>query len=852
MRTRYHVIFFVFSIFTSFLNVQESQSQIPKKEIQATRIEIPPKIDGILDDPVWENVPEAGDFIQYEPFNDRPASLPTIVKFLYDDNAVYIGAMLYDPYPDSILTELGIRDAENEINADHFSIDINPYNDGVNGFTFKVSAAGVQTDVNRSSRGRRGPGGPGGPGVGLNIRGDINWDAVWDSDVKITDEGWIVEIKIPYSALRFPDSEVQTWGINFWRDFRRHTELSSWNYVDREVRNQMNYLGILKGIEGVKPPLRLSFYPYMSAYLEKSASQPSWGKTLHGGMDLKWGITESFTMDLTLIPDFGQVKSDEKILNLTPFEVRYEERRQFFTEGTELFQRANLFYSRRIGSQPTGYEDLENQLEEPGIPEDPGVLGESIILEPSETIIENPVETKMINATKISGRTNKGLGIGFLNAMTLKSIAVVRDTITGVEREILTQPFTNYNILVFDQSLPNNSYVSLINTNTYMKDAGYTANVTGTELNINDKSNMYGVRAEVAVSQQYLSDEDNIYGHKYEINIGKFGGKIQYRLGRQLVSDTYDQNDLGYLRRNNEIENQVTFDYNIFQPFGKFLSFGSGINVDYNQLYYPRRFTGLNIGLDSRAEFVNRFNIFIRGEYSPLGQKDYYEPRIEGKYYFIDESIETFSRFSTDRRKKVALSGDLRYKKIFSQYDQKEYGFELTPRFRINDKFNFAIGAQHMQRINDIGYIQDFGPDSVYFGKRNSPTWISTINSNYIFSNKISLSFDLRHYWSRVMYDGSYYFLNEDGTLLLLENDLEQEDLNYNAFTIDMVFKWNFAPGSWFTAVWKNIVDAEGNLINNFFKNLDNMFSENQVNSFSVKVLYYLDYQYINNLFGKK
>ena len=458
----------------------------------------------------------------------------------------------------------------------------------------------------------------------------------------------------------------------------------------------------------------------------------------------------------------------------------------------------------------------------------------------------------MINATKVSGRTNKGLGIGVLNAMTLKSIAVVRDTITGVEREIMTQPFTNYNVLVLDQSLANNSYISLINTNTHMKDLGYTSNVTGSELSINDKSNLYGVRGEVAVSQHYLRDSDNSFGYKYELRAGKFGGQIQYRLSRQLISDTYNQDDLGYMRRNNEIENQVAFDYNIYQPFGSFLFLGTGINVDYNQLYYPRRFTGLNIGLDSRAEFVNRFEIFARAEYRPLGQKDYYEPRVEGRYYFIDQSIDAFSRFSTDTRKRISLSGDLRFQKIFSAYDQQEYGFELRPRFRISDKFNFSAGMEHRQRINDIGYIIDYGPDSVYLGKRNSPTWISTIISRYIFTDKLSLSFDLRHYWSRVRYDGSYYFLNEDGTLQLLENDLEQENLNYNAFTIDMVFKWNFAPGSWFTAVWKNIVDAESNLINNYFENLDNMFKENQVNSFSMKVLYYLDYQQINNLFSKK
>jgi hypothetical protein len=799
--------------------------QIERKELVATRVENPPKIDGSLDDEAWQNANPASDFYQYRPYNDRGASFPTYVYLVYDDNAIYIGARLFDPNPDSILTELGIRDAGEEMNADKFSLDINPFNDGVNGFTFKVSASGVQTDVNRSSTGRR--------GFGRRSNGDINWDAVWKSEVEINDDGWVVEMEIPYSALRFPKKDVQEWGINFWRDIRRLDEYSSWNFSDREVRNQMNYLGVLKGVEGIKPPLRLSLNPYVSAYLEKSAGSSKFQQTFNGGMDLKWGINESFTLDMTLIPDFGQVKSDDKILNLTPYEVRYDENRQFFTEGTELFQRANLFYSRRVGSEPIGYDDVEDELE------------------PSEEIIENPTETRMINATKISGRTGKGLGIGFLNAMTTATYAVVKNTETNEEREILTQPFTNYNILVADQTLKNNSYISLINTNTLMNAIGYSANVTGTELRLNDKSNLYGVRGEFAVSQQYYAEEDNILGHKYDIRIGKFGGKIQYSLSRELVSDTYDQNDLGYLRRNNEIENSASIDYNIFKPFGKFLSFSTGLNLEYNQLYAPREFTELSVGLDASATFVNRLNVFFFSRYRPLGEKDFYEPRVDGRYYKEDNSFFIFSRISTDDRKKIAVSGDLRISKQFSEFEQKYYGFEITPRFRMNDKLNFALGIEYTKRVNSLGYITDFGEDSVYFGMRQSPTWVYRLNANYIFTNKISLGFDLRHYWSRVKYDNKYYFLNEDGSLTQVDHDFEEEDINYNAFTIDMVFKWNFAPGSWLTAVWKNTVDTDGEMIDNYFDNVDNMFKQSQVNSVSLKLLYYIDYQQVAKAFKK-
>ncbi len=799
--------------------------QIERKELVASRIDIPPKIDGQLDDEAWQNANPATDFYQYRPFNDRGASFPTQVYLVYDDNAIYIGARLIDPSPDSILTELGVRDADMDMNADKFSIDISPFNDGVNGFTFKVSASGVQTDINRSSTSRR--------GFGRRSNGDKNWDAVWKSKVAINDEGWVVEIEIPYSALRFPKLDVQEWGINFWRDIRRLDEFSSWNFTDREVRNQMNYLGIVKGIEGVKPPLRLSLTPYVSSYLQKSASESGFQTTFNGGMDLKWGINQSFTMDITLIPDFGQVKSDEKILNLSPYEVQYDENRQFFTEGTELFQRADLFYSRRVGSEPVGHDDVEDELEV------------------SEEIIENPIQTRMINATKISGRTGKGLGIGLLNAMTSASYAKIKNTETNEERKVLTQPFTNYNILVIDQTLKNNSYVSLINTNTLMNEVGYSANVTGTEIRLNDKSNLYGVRGELAVSQHYYGDADNSFGYKYDVRIGKFGGKIQYSLNRELVSDTYDQNDLGYLRRNNEIENQARFDYNIYEPFGKFLSLSNGLRLEYNQLYEPREFTELSVAMFSSATFVNRFNMFLYSRYRPLGEKDYYEPRVEGRYYKIDDSFSVFSRFSSDERKKIAINGGFRAEKVFSSYGQTEYGFELTPRIRMNDKLNYSLGVEYMRRNNDLGYVTDFGADSVYFGIRNSTTWINTLNANYIFTNTISLGFDLRHYWSRVKYNDRYFFLNEDGSLTEIEHDFQEQDINYNAFTIDMVFKWNFAPGSWLTAVWKNIVDADGIMINNYFDNVENMFKQSQVNSVSLKLLYYIDYQQVTNAFKK-
>ncbi len=810
------VIFFIFYIFFQIIFSGVLFAQNSQKELTALSITTEVNIDGLMDEAVWGRADTATGFHQWQPYNDRPGTFPTYVYVLYDNEAIYIGAEMFDPYPDSILTQLGIRDAGNRINADHFWIDINPFNDGVNGFSFMVSASGVQTDINRSTSGGGGENG-------------INWDAAWWSDVAIHDQGWSVEMKIPYSALRFPGVEKPVWGINFFREIKRYQETSTWTFIKRGVGSPLNYLGNLTGIRGIKPPLRLSFFPYLSTYLEKEVNQENRNTSFNGGMDLKWGINEAFTMDMTLVPDFGQVQSDEKVLNLSPFEVRYDERRQFFTEGMELFQRANLFYSRRIGSTPKRHNEVFE------------------IMEDTEVLVENPLETRMINATKVSGRTFKGLGIGVLNAITLSSHAVCRDTTSDIRREILTQPLTNYNLLVLDHSLPNNSYIGLINTNVLM-DQQYMANVTGTEFNFNDKTNRYGIRGEAALSQLYYDDQDNIFGYKYDIRAGKLGGKIQYSLSREEVSDQYDQNDLGYLRRNNEIENQASFEYNIFDPFGPFLDFSTGLSYEHNQLYNPRVFTGSRIDMDARSTFVNRYEMFMRLEYKPVGTKDYFEPRVEGRYYQIDPSYEFFGRLESDPRKKLAVGGDFRIEKFLGLFGQTRYGFEITPRLRLNDRFDISAGTEHFTRINDIGYVMDISEDSIFFGKRHSPTIVNTLESNYVFSRNISLSFNLRHYWARVDYDGEYYFLNQDGTLAAIEQDLGVADINYNAFTIDMIFKWNFAPASWITVMWKNIVDSEGSLlINNYFDNVDQLFRNNQMNSFSVKVLYFLDYQFLRN-----
>ncbi|HSH50315.1 MAG TPA: DUF5916 domain-containing protein, partial [Bacteroidales bacterium] len=287
-----------------------------KQTIEIKKVDQGPKIDGRLDDEIWLNAPVAKDFIQYEPYNGHAPSLPTEVKILYDNHAIYFGAIMYDNHPDSIIKDLGNRDEYTSLNADLFTVIISTFNDGVNASEFMVSASGMQSDVKHNGNSE-----------------DRNWDAVWESKVRITEDGWILEMKIPYSALRFSKSDNQVWGVHFMRHIRRYREWNSWNFIDNQVQGKINQMGEMSGIKNIEPPLRLSVTPYVSAYLEKNAETDKWGNNFNAGMDLKWGINQSFTLDMILIPDFGQVQSDDEILNLSPYEVKYSEKRQFFTEG---------------------------------------------------------------------------------------------------------------------------------------------------------------------------------------------------------------------------------------------------------------------------------------------------------------------------------------------------------------------------------------------------------------------------------------------------------------------------------------------------------------------------------------
>ncbi|PKP22980.1 MAG: hypothetical protein CVU05_01380 [Bacteroidetes bacterium HGW-Bacteroidetes-21] len=785
-----------------------------KKTAIATRVETAPVLDGKLNDACWDNATPASDFIQYGPYNGSLPSQKTFARFVYDDIALYVGIMLYDDHPDSIFKELGKRDGLETLNADLVSVDLLPYNDGLNAYEFKMSASGVVSDTKYSPLGQY-----------------PAWDAIWECKVSIVDSGWIAEVRIPFAALRFPDAPEQIWGMNMWRSVKRNGQWSTWNFVNKSQNNVFADYGILRGIRDIKQGVRLSVYPYISGYTEKFPGNDKIDYTANGGMDLKYGLSESFTLDATMIPDFGQVQSDDKVLNLTPFEIKYNEKRQFFVEGTEMFSKCGLFYSRRIGATPNDYYNAYNRSDT------------------NEYVVSNPETTRMINATKVSGRTKSGLGIGIFNAMTSNTHAVIGNSINDNTYKELTQPFTNYSLIVLDQNLPNNSYISLVNTNLNIPNNNYIANVTGTEFKIGNKKNNYTIGGTANLSQHYVQNISDLYGLLYKLSLNKVSGAFQFQVSRYTADEKYNPNDLGYLQNNNETNNSLTLSHSLLKPKYIFHGWNNSLTINHSEQYTNHNFVSLTGDFTSYANFKNFMAGRISISASPSEMIDYYEARYPGVKFVRSGYLYWGAGYATDSKKKVTFESSVSYMTTNDKV-QTQYEIEVSPRIRISDKFQVSYYLGYIFSNDEYGYLDSyyieptFFPPVILFCKRDLTTITNLLSCQYTFNPRSSLSLRCRHYWSKAIMS-EVATLNSEGKL---ENFVPYtgDNINYNVFNTDLQYIWNFAPGSELSIVWKNFISNADNYAEpNFYKNFSNMLKEPQGNSLSVKLLYYLDYNYI-------
>ena len=812
MSIRFLIIITLFFGLNSFAE-KNPDPRSNRKSAQAIKIFTAPKINGAADDSIWQTIPAISDFRQYQPVYDASPSFRTEVKIAYDNYAIYVHAHMYDPHPDSILRQLGLRDEQN-LNADIFGIEFDTYNNQLDSYSFRVSASGVQFDWRES---------------------DETYDAVWDSKVNITRDGWVAELKIPYSALRFARTNPQLWGMQMSRSIRRYRETDQWSLESLEAVNDLPYWGTLEGINNVEPPVRLSATPYLLMQAEHFPSNAA-GKDIStsfgGGMDMKYGINESFTLDMSLLPDFSQVQSDNKVKNLTAFETVYEEQRPFFKEAVDLFMKGNIFYSRRIGKTPERFGSVANELSE------------------GEHIIKNPVQQRLVNATKISGRNRKGLAIGLLNAVTAHTYATVEDA-QGHMRKILTDPVTNYNLLVFDQALKHNSDFFITNTSVLRDKKFRDANVTATGLTLNDKSNSYRLALSGGMSQVFVHTPDsgntsvNNKGFKYGISVLKTNGNFQWSVSRSAMDEKFDANDMGLTVYNNYNSNSASVSYNLYKPFWILREMNNTIQISNQNNFTTHKPETAKLRYNTFMTTLNYLTFWGEAGHFFTETFDYYEPRTPGMFYMKPKVVWGDLGFSTDYRKQFAIDGSL--SGFYAARDgSKGSSFKLTPILRLNNHAIISLSFAHEKNFNDYGFAGNLN-ENIIFGRRTVNIFENSASGKYLFKNNVSLSLMARHYYAQGRYD-SYYNLMDNGYLLANSSYNENHDFIFNSFNIDMVFSWIFAPGSSMNVVWKNEITGEkDNAVGNYFNNFDDTFREPQLNNISLKVLYFIDYQRLTN-----
>jgi hypothetical protein len=799
------LVFISFLFFTFWCHAQ-------KKTLQAELTKENILIDGKLDEPAWKNVSPATDFVMYQPDNGKPIpdSQKTEVRVLYNNDAIYIAATLHDD-PAKILKEISQRD--NFGTSDMFGVFINGFNDGQQNFQFFVSAADVQGDC-----------------IMTDANGeDYSWDAVWLSKAVLNDKGWAVEIKIPYAALRFSAADKQTWGINFYREIRRERKKYTWNLIDTKIGTFTQQNGNLEGIVNIKPPTRLFFMPYASYYLNASDSQKTYG-TLKGGMDIKYGINDAFTLDAILIPDFGQTKYDDQILNLGPFEQQFNENRAFFTEGTDLFNKGGLFYSRRIGGKPSI----------------------DIALNDNEKIIEEVQNVNLINALKISGRTQKGLGIGILNAVTEKTFATIKDTLSGDTRRVVAEPLTNYNVLILDQRFRKNSSVTLINTNVTRNGHYRDANVTALAWDLRTKANTYSLSGNVKYS--LINDTEDKNGVFSTIRFAETSGNYRYSIGSDFVSKNFDPNDMGINFYTNYYNLYGNGNYRILNPTKLFNTF----RIDYDMYTEFNKESGKVQDNKVSAE-VNlstlKNNFYGAGiDLFPLNSHDYYEPRAENRYVIIPRKIEIWGSVSTNYNKKFAL--DLNPFIIFAdEAGRMAYGVDVGPRYRFSDKLLLTYAFSFLRRNNNKGYIDDFDdddndntPETIVFANRNVITYSNTLNGKYAINSAMTLNLAVRQYWSYAE-NKDILELQQNGTLTSYPQYTKNKNSSFYSWNTDLSYSWWFAPGSQLSVLYRNNGVNFERIINKDFKHNITDLLNNQAlkHIFSVSVKYFIDYNGVKN-----
>jgi hypothetical protein len=810
-----HIFVTVFLIFHIIIHAQVSKS------LEASLVKNAPVIDGILSDEIWKDLDPATDFTLIWPETRQGKNVPkefeTTAYVGYDQDTIYVGAILNHPNPDKMPKEFSQRDDIWDVNAENFFVTFNTYNDDLNFFGFQITSAGTVGDVYSS---------------GSIESDDFLYDTVFNAKAYISSDGWSLEMAIPYSALRFPEKEIQLWGLNFGRKIQSLNETYVWSPVNVNELEYHESNGTLMGINNISPPVRLFLYPYVqsSINLQKGLGPAA---SYTAGMDVKYGLSSSFTLDASLIPDFGQVAFDNVELNLGPYEQEFSENRAFFTEGATLFKIADggmgggsFFYSRRIGEKVSVGNDL---------------------LDNDEQIYDFDDTPQLLNTIKVTGTTNKNLSIGFLNATTDKVEAKIQNSSSNQIRKQTIKPLVNYNVISLSQQLLNDySSISALNTNKTGGDGLYGNNVAFAA-DLFDDNRDFNIKVKAFGSKTPAENSKN--GFRSGISFSELKGNFRYNVSWWGVDKHYKQNELGYFnfldhqRFSSRISYQILKEYGFLRNYSNYLWFHDTRTFHSSD----RKLWGLRFGNDFSTQNLMVFEADFA--YSSR-TRDYDKPRT------INRFIEEPANFQAKLVMKSNKNKDFSYRIQWNNFAYFKEDFEeqksqnrlnLSTFYRFSEQFSIALKSNHIDFRDDVGYLESVN-QNIYFGRRDIRSVENNIDLSYFFDSKKWINLRLRNYWSRAKYDHTLFRLNENGKRS--ETDFSvldfDPDANFNIWNLDVNFEWWFAPGSNLVLLYRNQLFKSDNATKlDYFGSLNNLFDFTAQHQFSIRVNYLIDFNRI-------
>jgi len=449
-----------------------------------------------------------------------------------------------------------------------------------------------------------------------------------------------------------------------------------------------------------------------------------------------------------------------------------------------------------------------------------------------------------------------------LNAVTQSQYTTFEDTTNAVKTREQNMPLTNYNVFVLDQTLKHNSSISLVNTNVLRSGSDYDANVTSALFDFNNKKNSWNIGGNVSFSNIMGGGNKTVTGYAHSIYLGKTSGRFLFNVYQDLYNDKYDKSDLGYFTNNNTMDQGLWMQYNWRKPKGWYNQMRINLNAWYGRLVSPidnlRRKSmmyqnfGGNINGNAQTKKLQwiGFSLNASADYN-----DFYEPRSYGRVFHNRGNVGLYIWYESNSAKKLSWTANF-FTGTGGVFKRTSQEYNVTEKIRFNSKFSIDHSIYITNAYNQPGWAASLPGDTIIFSRRNVKSVENILGFKYNFTNKMGLTLRARHYWSKVD-PLQFYELDNDGGLRTPTTPFTGNvNQNYNFLSVDMVYNWQFAQGSFFSIVWKDIADNfeyNGNFEKKYIKNLGNTIDGQQFNSLSVKVIYFLDYMTARNkLKGKK